>query len=73
MLGTTIWHDRFYSNGNCQTILKEKIMTYNNGKTTSSKSGHNTMPSNNGKKSVQSDQTNTRQRASKTGRKTTKS
>ncbi|WP_254473443.1 hypothetical protein [Bartonella sp. B1098] len=48
-------------------------MTYNNGKTTSSKSRHNTMPSNNGKKSVQSDQTNTRQRASKMEHKTTKS
>ncbi|WP_185913392.1 hypothetical protein [Bartonella massiliensis] len=48
-------------------------MTYNNGKTTSSKSRHNTMPSNNGKKSIQSDQTNNRQRTSKTERKTTKS
>ncbi|WP_273754568.1 hypothetical protein [Bartonella sp. MM73XJBT.G] len=48
-------------------------MTYNNGKTTSSKSRHNTMPSNNGKKSVPSDQANTRQRTSKMGRKTTKS
>ncbi|WP_175868503.1 hypothetical protein [Bartonella gabonensis] len=48
-------------------------MTYNNGKMTSSKSRHNTMPSNNGKKSVQGDQANTRQRASKMGRKTTKS
>ncbi|WP_167309081.1 hypothetical protein [Bartonella kosoyi] len=48
-------------------------MTYNNGKTTSSKSRHNTIPSNNGKKSIQGDQTNTRQRASKTDRKTTKS
>ncbi|MBB4076467.1 hypothetical protein GGR08_000767 [Bartonella fuyuanensis] len=48
-------------------------MTYNNAKTTSSKSRNNTMPSDNGKKSIQSDQTNTRQRASKTGRKTTKS
>ncbi|WP_180299370.1 hypothetical protein [Bartonella tribocorum] len=48
-------------------------MTYNNGKTTSSKSRHNTIPSNNGKKSVQSDQTNTRQRTPNTGRKTTKS
>ncbi|MGF7157491.1 hypothetical protein [Bartonella heixiaziensis] len=47
--------------------------TYNNGKTTSSKSRHNTTPSNNGKKSVQSDPANTRQRASKTGQKTTKS
>lgn len=48
-------------------------MTYNNEKTTSSKSRHNTMPSGNGKKSVQGDQTNTRQRASKTERKTAKS
>ncbi|WP_455480896.1 hypothetical protein V3564_00395 [Bartonella sp. B12(2025)] len=47
--------------------------TYNNEKTTSSKSRHNTMPSNNGKKSTQSDQANTRQRASKMERKTTKS
>ncbi|WP_208434934.1 hypothetical protein [Bartonella phoceensis] len=45
--------------------------TYNNGKTTSSKSRHNTMPSNNGKKSI--DQANTRQRASKSERKTIKS
>ncbi|BBL52913.1 hypothetical protein [Bartonella quintana] len=44
--------------------------TYNNGKTTSSKSRYDTTPSNNGKKSVQSDQANTRQRASKTERKT---
>ncbi|MCZ2158026.1 hypothetical protein NPX99_01800 [Bartonella sp. 220] len=47
--------------------------TYNNGKTTTSKSRNNTSPSNNGKKSIQSDQANTRQRASKAGRKTTKS
>ncbi|WP_336294453.1 hypothetical protein [Bartonella sp. CB169] len=47
--------------------------TYNNGKTTSSKSRHNTMPSNNGKKSIQNDQANTRQHTSKTERKTTKS
>lgn len=47
--------------------------TYNNGKTTSSKSRHNTTPSNNSKKSVQGDQANTRQRASKSVRKTTKS
>ncbi|WP_455477254.1 hypothetical protein [Bartonella sp. B41] len=46
---------------------------YNNGKTASSKSRHNTIPSNNGKKSVQSDQNNTRQRVSKTGRNTSKS
>ncbi|WP_413154544.1 hypothetical protein [Bartonella sp. cb54] len=47
--------------------------TYNHGKTSSSKCSHNTMSSNNGKKSVQGEQTNTRQRAQKTGRKTTKS
>ncbi|MET3560125.1 hypothetical protein ABID39_000816 [Bartonella japonica] len=47
--------------------------THNNGKTTSPKSRHNTTPSNNGKKSISSDQANTRQRASKSERKTTKS
>ncbi|WP_455478651.1 hypothetical protein V3565_01950 [Bartonella sp. B10] len=47
--------------------------TYNNEKTISSKNRYNTIPSHNGKKSVQGDPTNTRQRASKTGRKTVKS
>ncbi|WP_332065850.1 hypothetical protein [Bartonella sp. CB189] len=46
--------------------------THNNGKTTASKSCHTTASSTNGKKSSHSDQSHTRQRASKTGQKTTK-
>ncbi|ATO56983.1 hypothetical protein [Bartonella sp. 1-1C] len=49
------------------------MKTSSHGKTTTSKSSQNKMPSNGSKKSVQSDMANNRQYASKTGRKNVKS